>query len=39
VRLIVELEDATDTDRLQAILDDLAQHRPYVRSAVLEVDD
>jgi hypothetical protein len=39
VKLIVELDDATDTGRLHALLDDLAAHRPYVLSALVVTDE
>jgi hypothetical protein len=35
MKLIVELDDATDTARLAAILNALASFRPYVRGATL----
>ena len=35
----MELDDATDWDRLHAILDALAAHRPYVRGGMLVIDD
>ena len=36
--LIVDLDDATDADRLAAILDALAAHRPYVRRATVATE-
>jgi hypothetical protein len=37
VKLIVELDDATDADRLTRILAALAAHRPYVRAGLVVV--
>ena len=39
MKLIVDLDDATGRDRLREILDGLAAHRPYVRSAMLQAPE
>jgi translation elongation factor EF-G len=39
VKLIVVLDDGTDRNKLVEILDQLAAHYPYVRSATLAADE